>query len=135
MKRVHEAGGEWAGYDPVLREHAKRVEIPWFTDALALTGPKREMVQALERFRQRGYRQIVISDYDGQYKLEALGIGHYFDCVFAGEDKGIFKPATDIFMAACCEMAIRPQELLHIGDREDTDGVAARQAGCSVEII
>ncbi|MDX1694273.1 MAG: HAD family hydrolase [Ketobacteraceae bacterium] len=135
MQRVRAAGGEWPGYEPVLRAQAQPCERLWFAAALQATGPRPGIPETLAAFRERGYRQIIVSDYSAAYKLQALGISHYFDAIFAGEDSGIFKPSPRVFSRICVEMNIEPAALLHIGDREDTDGVAASAAGCSVVIV
>lgn len=44
---------------------------------------------------------------------------------------GTPKPAPDLLLAAADGFGCKPQELLHVGDREDEDGGAAQAAGCA----
>jgi HAD superfamily hydrolase (TIGR01549 family) len=40
------------------------------------------------------------------------------------------KPAGDMFDLACKQLAIKPSELLHVGDHPNSDIVGAKMAGC-----
>ncbi|UJF22620.1 HAD-IA family hydrolase [Shewanella sp. OMA3-2] len=40
------------------------------------------------------------------------------------------KPAADMFDLACKQLAIKPSELLHVGDHPNSDIVGAKTAGC-----
>ena len=57
-------------------------------------------------------------------KLKALHLEKYFSAVYAGEDLGHLKPAETVFRKIIEHFGIAPHELLHIGDRQDTDGEA-----------
>jgi len=53
--------------------------------------------------------------------LNEYGLLHYFDyCVFSDE-AGAAKPAPKVFDIACEELQVRPENLVHIGDREAND--------------
>lgn len=135
MQAIRLVGGECSRYNSSLRMQAEERERPWFARALQVIGLRPGVREALDALRARGYRQIIVSDYHADYKLEALGVSEYFERIFACEDDGIFKPSANVFKKACDALTISPTSLLHIGDREDTDGVAARDAGCCVEIV
>jgi FMN phosphatase YigB (HAD superfamily) len=93
-------------------------------------------VRALMDWLQaRGTKQIVFSDYRPSHKLKALGVNEYFETVYAGEDLGHLKPGEAAFKAIIREQGIEPQQLLHIGDRVDTDGAASNEVGYQVAII
>ena len=82
-----------------------------------------------------GRKQVVFSDYRESTKLNALGLQRWFSAVYAGEDMGHLKPAESVFQAMISDLGIEPHELLHIGDRQDTDGDAADAVGFHAVII
>ena len=93
-------------------------------------------VEALLRWvESTGRMQVVFSDYRKSEKLAALEVEHFFAFVFAGEDLGHLKPSPTVFRNIIGELRIQPNELLHIGDRSDTDGAAANEVGYQVAII
>ncbi|WDE05496.1 HAD-IA family hydrolase [Thalassomonas viridans] len=67
---------------------------------------------------------------NGNVDTRAIGLDGYFQGVYhAG--KGLRqKPALDMFALACDKLAIRPGELLHVGDCGRADILGAAAAGC-----
>ena len=93
-------------------------------------------VEALMKWlRARGVVQVAFSDYRPSTKLSALGLDHFFDAVYAGEDIGYLKPAPEPFHAIVRAQDIATNQLLHIGDRTDTDGAGASNAGVQYAVI
>ncbi len=79
------------------------------------------------------YPLVAISN--GNVDTQALGISHYFQHIYhAGwQANGQLlkqKPANDMFALACQKLAIKPQELLHVGDCGRADVLGALRAGC-----
>jgi len=79
------------------------------------------------------YPLIAISN--GNVDTKVLGIDHYFQHVYhAGwqTDGRLLrqKPASDMFDLACQQLAIKPSELLHVGDCGRADIQGALRAGC-----
>ena len=79
------------------------------------------------------YPLIAISN--GNVDTSALGISHYFQSIYhAGwqEDGTLLKqkPASDMFDLACQQLAIKPSQLLHVGDCGRADIEGALLAGC-----
>jgi len=91
--------------------------------------------ELLHWFAKQGYRQVAFSDYLESTKLTALGLSDFFERVYAGESIGHLKPARQAFDHIIEDLGIRPEELLHIGDRSDTDGAAAPQVGFQVALV
>ena len=89
----------------------------------------------LEWVAGQGVQQVVFSDYRQSTKLRALGIEEHFEHVFAGEDLNHLKPSPTVFRAIIDQLDVAPEEFLHIGDRQDTDGDAAPTVGFQVAII
>ena len=99
----------------------------------ARRGPRAGAADLLTRLRPRTL--IAVSDFDAEAKLEALGLRHHFDHTYAAERYGALKPDPAVFRAALADLGIAPSTLLHVGDRPDTDGLAARAAGARALIL
>jgi len=63
--------------------------------------------------------------------LEKNAMASMMSAVVAGDDGVRRKPAGDMLLSACTQMATRPEETLMLGD-SDNDVLAARAAGCPV---
>lgn len=81
------------------------------------------------------YPLVAISN--GNVDTKALGIAQYFQYIYhAGfqteRDNQLLKqkPATDMFNLVCQQLAIKPEELLHVGDCGFADIHGALNAGC-----
>ena len=137
MEVVRRGGGDLARLGPLPRARAElaTLEERWYGAAIAAAGPRPGVVDALEALRARGVRQVVVTDHPAAYKLEALGLGGWFERVYVGEELGHLKPSPRLMQAALAELGVEPQALLHIGDRADSDGPAARGAGCRVHVL
>ena len=79
------------------------------------------------------YPLIAISN--GNVDTKAIGVSQYFQHIYhAGwQTDGCLlkqKPVIDMFMLACHELAIKPSQLLHVGDCGRSDIQGALRAGC-----
>ncbi|MDE2972290.1 MAG: HAD family hydrolase [Acidobacteriota bacterium] len=96
-------------------------------------GPRPGVAALLDRLHR--YNLIAVSDFDPEAKLEALGLRGVFERVYAAERYGALKPDPRVLHAAVADLGIPAAALLHIGNRADTDGGAARAAGCRALIL
>lgn len=62
-------------------------------------------------------------------KVERLGWGKYFVWLVVAEEVGVFKPDVALYERVCETAALRPEEILYVGDSPVEDVIAARQAG------
>jgi len=99
--------------------------IPALRPAHVLPG----LGDALALLDARGLPRAVASDHAAEAKLAALGLGGGWRAVLAAEALGALKPLPDVLQAAAAALGCPPGALLHVGDRADTDGDAARAAG------
>jgi len=76
-------------------------------------------------------RMAVYSDYPFlKERLEALGVISGPGVLLYGpESFGAQKPAARPFLSIAADLGVRPEEVLVIGDRNDTDGLGAFNAG------
>jgi FMN phosphatase YigB (HAD superfamily) len=87
--------------------------------------------QTLRGLKERNINLAVLSDYDSvKERLDNLGIesGH-FSVTTSCEASGALKPSPRPFLQIANHWGIPPEQLIVIGDRNDTDGAAARSAG------
>jgi len=88
--------------------------------------------EALERLAAAGVPLGVVTNKSRAFTLrllDRLAVAHRFAVVVAGDDGWPRKPAADMLVAACVQMASRPEETLMLGDSAN-DVLAARAAGC-----
>ena len=98
--------------------------------ALSRMRPPENVQRALEGFERAGITQVALSDFECDYKLHALGIERYFAKTYSCREFGYWKPSPIPLSKVQAEFGVRPQEHLHIGDRDDADGQACIQNGC-----
>jgi len=98
---------------------------------------RKGLVATLNRLAAKGYVLGVYSDYPACRKLKALGIAHFFPVVVSGSDAGVrgFKPHSNGFQIAAAKMGLKPEEILYVGDRSDSDGNGAEASGMRFVII
>ncbi|MCD6497822.1 MAG: HAD family hydrolase [Deltaproteobacteria bacterium] len=61
--------------------------------------------------------------------LDAHGLDEYFDARIFSDELGHSKPHPDVFWAAAGALGVRPDELVHIGDREHNDVAGIHAVG------
>jgi putative hydrolase of the HAD superfamily len=96
--------------------YAARNQVQCYVDALP----------GLQRLAAR-YPLAAISN--GNADLAAIGLDHLFRFSLRASDFGAAKPAPAIFHAACAQLDLRPDEVLHVGDDPALDVVGAHRAG------
>lgn len=64
-----------------------------------------------------------------QERLNAWGIGQYFDLVIASAEEGVSKPDLRIFNIALKKADCRAEDAVMIGDRLDNDIIPAKRLG------
>lgn len=90
------------------------------------------VIEALQTFKQAGFRLACITNKPQQFTLPLLrtmGLHHYFDLVIGGDVLARKKPDPLPLLHVCQQFAIVPQEMAMVGDSM-ADVEAARQAGC-----
>lgn len=87
--------------------------------------------QTLGSLKERNINLAVLSDYDSvKERLTNLGIdAAHFSITASCEASGALKPSPKSFLQIASNWGIPPEQLLVVGDRDDTDGAAARNAG------
>jgi FMN phosphatase YigB (HAD superfamily) len=83
----------------------------------------------LDALTQRGIPVGLVSDHPGLEKLAGMGLS--MPVVISARALGALKPLPDALHALACQLGVPVSQLLHVGDRWDTDGHAAATAGCA----
>ncbi len=98
-----------------------------FTDALPT-------VRAL---RERHLRLAIVSNFDSRLTriCDGLQIASCFDAIIASSQVGYAKPDPRIFAVALERLGVNAGEVLHVGDSETLDCMAARAAGVRALLI
>lgn len=132
--RIKELFGEDADL-AVIRNRRMEIMNPWIEkDGIPL---KPQVHETLQELKKRGYRIAVVTatgmDRTESY-LKQVQMYDYFDkivCV-AMVERG--KPAPDVYLYACEQMNVRPEETFAVED--SPNGVhSAASAGCRVIMI
>ncbi len=135
MRKVRDRGGIEGLPKPAEVTDVKRQMAHWHSAAVGDVGAQPGLGALLQAIDGSGKRQVVITDYEAEGKLEALQLPITFERVFEGEVLGAIKPSPQLFKIILEELDVPPSSLLHIGDRDESDGAAARGAGCQVLIL
>jgi FMN phosphatase YigB (HAD superfamily) len=78
----------------------------------------------------------VVSDRRIDDKLAALGLADLpWAARVSADDTGVLKPRAQTILAAARALEVAPSEIVHVGDRADTDGAAAVNAGARFILV
>ena len=96
-----------------------------------LRGSRHGLINTLESLKEKGYKLAVLSDF-GHVKQRLSGLGiptSLFDNIASCEEEGSLKPCIKSLLAIADSWQVQSSDILVIGDRDDTDGIAASKAG------
>ncbi|HZC34015.1 MAG TPA: HAD-IA family hydrolase [Chthoniobacterales bacterium] len=93
--------------------------------------------QVLSALHRAALRLGVLSNFDRRLYsiLQNLGIVNQFEHIIISSEVGADKPSPRIFEEILRRFQISPEEALHVGDEEATDGVGARSVGISAFVL
>jgi putative hydrolase of the HAD superfamily len=112
-----------AGYEAGIAEEAFRV----FHAARNDVRPYDEVPAALERL---GRRYTLAALTNGNADIARTPLAAHFRFGVSPVDAGVAKPDPRIFEHLFTVAAVRPSQVLHVGDDPVTDVAGARAAGC-----
>ena len=97
---------------------------------LRKVGPYPAAGPLLRGLRAQGVPVAVLSDLPVERKLAALGLDDIdFAITLNAADTGALKPHSRSFLQVTEALGVGPAELVHVGDRHDTDVVGAQACG------
>lgn len=96
-----------------------------------------EVRAALDDYRARGLRLVVVSNWDVSLgdRLAELGLTPMLDGVLTSAEAGARKPAVAIFERALGLAGVGAGEAIHVGDSIDADVAGAEGAGIEPVLI
>ncbi|HEX8785167.1 MAG TPA: HAD family hydrolase [Telluria sp.] len=116
------AAFEQAGEDPAKVEHA----MTQFFAARNAVIPFDDVVPGLIRLRDK---VLIGSISNGNADLRTIGLSHHFKVSVAAHELGVAKPDAAIFLAACRELNVAPEDAVYVGDDVLLDVQGAQRAG------
>lgn len=89
-----------------------------------------DVPQAMERWHRRGLRLSVVSNFDQRLPglLEGLGLRPWLETVVISSTAGAAKPSPVPFQQALAALALKAEQVWHVGD-SDEDVLGAAAAG------
>ncbi len=99
--------------------------------------PQEGTEDILAEIKRRGYRMGIISNSEGRldYKLEILGLRHFFEVVIDSGVVGVEKPHRKIFQLGLSALNVKPTESLYVGDIYSIDAVGAMAVGMKAILL
>jgi HAD superfamily hydrolase (TIGR01549 family) len=96
-----------------------------------LRGSRPDLNDTLQAVKKKHYKLAVLSDFAWiKERLRGLNINDtLFDTLLSAETEGALKPSPLSFNNIADKWSIIPSEILVIGDKKDTDGKGAYNAG------
>lgn len=149
--RPEPAAPDWARRDLSAELHrraytaqSRATGLPWDVHDLlyerhmapAAWRPYPDTAEVLGALRARGVRVAVVSNigWDLRPVFAAHGLEDLVDAFVLSFEHGRQKPDPAIFLAACEELGVLPQETVMVGDDRRADGGAAA-LGCRVHFV
>jgi putative hydrolase of the HAD superfamily len=85
-----------------------------------------DTLPTLRALRDRGLPVGIVSDtgFDLRPAMDRLGLSPFVDTVVMSFEYGICKPATKVFLTACQQLQVEPEQTLMVGDNPLTDSGA-----------
>jgi FMN phosphatase YigB (HAD superfamily) len=105
----------------------------WYGECIKKTGSYPGVNEIIRHFTDK--KQVILSDYEVKGKIESLFLEPFWIKSYSCMEMGYLKPSSFGLKKILDDFDILPSELLHIGDKDHYDGVAARAAGCEVLIL
>lgn len=97
---------------------------------------RRNLQDVIDTLENKGVMVGVLSDYGCvKERLEAIGIHVNEQRLWSTEEAGAPKPCPRCIHEIAQQTGIRVEEILMIGDRPDTDGMIAYNAGCDAWLV
>lgn len=126
-KRIELAKQGFDGNEAAIR-YFGLTKTPWHSED---EEPFTDAWETLQTLKLRGYRLGIIANQTigTAQRLDAWGMGKYFDVVAASAELGVAKPERLIFEKAFEMAGCQPQDAVMVGDRLDNDIRPAKALG------
>ena len=90
-----------------------------------------DVVECLDALEADGIRLAVVSnwDYSLHRVLRMFGVYDRFEAVLASLEEGVEKPDPRLFQICLDQLGVAPEDVVHVGDNPEDDGLGAQAAG------
>lgn len=133
---------EWIKYDTIVLKHlgiedmelGKAIQERWNQYMVTPTSkvkPFPEACAVLEHLKCKGLILGVISNTEQNFRneLEQHRMLDLFSTVLLSYEEKSRKPESDMFIKACKELGVKPEECIYVGDEWDKDVKGAKKVG------
>ncbi|MBU0461257.1 MAG: HAD family hydrolase [Nanoarchaeota archaeon] len=96
-----------------------------------------DVLPVISKLKQK-YKVVLFSTANKDFldlKLKTLKIDKLFDEVFISSDLGEMKKTAEAFRQMAKKLGVKPEEIVHIGDRQNADYNAPKAAGLHAFLI
>jgi len=105
-------------------------DIRILTDSIGEMPPFPEVVGALRRLKNAGFRLCIVSNTDDEIIARNVAqLGGLIDRVITAQQAGVYKPARGLFDHAHAQLGVSKDEVVHICASPHLDHAAARDVG------
>ena len=96
-----------------------------------------ETMFVLQTLKGRGVKLVLVSNTVpiGERVVKKLGLEKYFDLVFLSFQEGIKKPSPFVYKKILDRLNLKPEEVIAVGDKLETDILGAETYGIKVILI
>jgi len=124
----------------IEKRQAKKIIIRFLkTDwpaILRIIGPYSGIIKLLDTLKKYRIPVVVNSDYPSMEKLKALKLGDYpWAGIIDATSYNALKPSAKVFEHCVKILAVKPKEILHVGDSYLLDTVGAKQIGIDAALV
>lgn len=105
------------------------------TPYLEKVKPFKYVEEAFIKFREAGYKIVLLSDFPPEQKGNVWGLAQYCDLIFGSEALGALKPSKYPFGAMTIAAGVKPEEVLYVGNSIKYDVQGANAAGMKSALI
>lgn len=131
--------------DACERSHTEAEAARAYLDRWFLGAPLKHLAPAirpglpdfLRALQAEGIRLAAFSDYPATQKIDAMGLGKFFEFVLSSAHAEVrgFKPDPSGLLLCAKRLGLSPRQILYVGDRPEVDAECARRAGMAAAIL
>jgi putative hydrolase of the HAD superfamily len=91
--------------------------------------PYGNVKKVIESIKDMGLKTAVMSDFPIGNKLKYFGLENLWDVEVSSEESGYLKPDKRPFLNLSMKLAVKPEEIIYVGNSYSYDVVGSKQTG------
>lgn len=126
-----ESFGKWINKYHITEITAQEFSDYWSNTSGTVTYLYDDVIETLKQLKKDYFLAIVSNGnpVSQRRKLDNINLYEYFDYTLISGEIGIRKPDAGIFLYACNQLNVKPEECLYVGDNPKADMIGSRNAG------